>query len=113
MVPAEDHAMVLPWASVIVIMVLLNVAFTCATPDAMFFFSRRRTRVASLPILILVVPVRSGSRQAFLTSVISSCRRWPWPAPYGCARSCACAAREQEDRGGGAARDSTRDPSTA
>jgi hypothetical protein len=34
-----------------VIMVLLNDAFTCATPDAMFFFSRRRTRVASLPIL--------------------------------------------------------------
>src|ERR1700750_3437105 len=65
MVPADDHAMVLPCASVIVIMVLLNVAFTCATPDAMFFFSRRRTRVASLPILILVVPVRSGCRQAF------------------------------------------------
>src|SRR5690348_7346187 len=51
MVPADDQAMVLPCASVIVIMVLLNVAFTCATPDAMFFFSRRRTRVASLPIL--------------------------------------------------------------
>jgi hypothetical protein len=34
----------------------LNVAFTCATPEAMFFFSRRRTRVASLPITILVMP---------------------------------------------------------
>src|SRR5687767_3305523 len=43
--------MVLPCASVMVIMVLLNDAFTCATPDAMFLRSRRRTRVASLPIL--------------------------------------------------------------
>jgi hypothetical protein len=28
----------------------LNDEFTCATPDAMFLRSRRRTRVASLPI---------------------------------------------------------------
>src|SRR5476651_908952 len=51
MVPDDDHAMVLPCASVMVIIVLLNDAFTCATPDAMFLRSRRRTRVASLPIL--------------------------------------------------------------
>src|SRR6476620_5895365 len=51
MVPADDQAMVLPCASVMVIMVLLNDALTCATPEAMFFRSRRRTRpVASLPI---------------------------------------------------------------
>src|SRR5262245_28997675 len=50
MVPADDQAMVLPWASARVIMVLLNDAFTCATPEAMFLRSRRRTRVASLPI---------------------------------------------------------------
>src|ERR1700735_4559361 len=50
-VPADDQAMVLPCTSVIVIMVLLNVAFTCATPEAMFLRSRRRTRVASLLIL--------------------------------------------------------------
>src|ERR1700722_5368923 len=30
---------------------LLKDALTCATPDAMFLRSRRRTRVASLPIL--------------------------------------------------------------
>src|SRR5262245_12752819 len=42
--------MVLPCASVMVIMVLLNDAFTCATPEAMFLRSRRRTRAASLPI---------------------------------------------------------------
>src|ERR1700732_5102822 len=51
MVPEDDQAMVFPCASVIVIMVLLNEAFTCATPEAMFLRSRRRTRVASLPIL--------------------------------------------------------------
>src|SRR5262249_46798220 len=43
--------MVLPCTSVIVIIVLLKLAFTCATPEAMFLRSRRRTRVASLPIL--------------------------------------------------------------
>src|SRR5258708_19640183 len=51
MVPADDQAMVFPWASVMVIIVLLKVAFTCATPEAIFLRSRRRTRVASLPIL--------------------------------------------------------------
>ena len=52
-VAAEDQAIVLPWASVIVIIVLLNDAFTCATPEAMFLRSRRRTRVAaSLPIVL-------------------------------------------------------------
>src|SRR5271170_7835259 len=50
MVPAEDHEIVLPCASVMVIIVLLNVEFTWATPDTMFFRSRRRTRVASLDI---------------------------------------------------------------
>src|SRR6266852_8847663 len=50
MVPADDQAIVLPCASVMVIMVLLKVAFTCATPEEMFLRSRRRTRVASLPI---------------------------------------------------------------
>src|SRR6202008_3784502 len=49
-VPADDQAMVLPWASVMVIIVLLKLALTCATPEAMFLRSRRRTRVASLPI---------------------------------------------------------------
>src|ERR671935_1460209 len=51
MVPADDQAMVFPCASVMVIIVLLKVAFTCATPEAIFLRSRRRTRVASLPIL--------------------------------------------------------------
>src|SRR6202030_4611110 len=50
MVPADDQAMVFPCASVIVIIVLLKVAFTCATPEAIFLRSRRRTRAGSLPI---------------------------------------------------------------
>ena len=42
--PDDDQEIVLPCASVIVIMVLLKLALTCATPDVMFFFSRRRMR---------------------------------------------------------------------
>src|SRR5262249_61826649 len=43
--------MVLPCASVMVTMVLLNEAFTCATPAMMFLRSRRRGRapVAAAP----------------------------------------------------------------
>src|SRR5271163_1408761 len=57
--------MVLPCTSVIVIIVLLNVALTCATPEAMFLRSRRRTRVASLPI---PEPFRTGNRPRRLPS---------------------------------------------
>src|ERR1700694_4264986 len=61
LVPAEDQAMVLPWASVMVIIVLLNDAFTCATPEAMFLRSRRLTRVvASLPIVLDPFAARLG-----------------------------------------------------
>src|SRR5262245_44389354 len=42
MVPAEDQAMVLPWASVMVIIVLLKVALTWAMPELIFLRSRRR-----------------------------------------------------------------------
>src|SRR5262245_23300155 len=42
MVPDDDQAMVLPWASVMVIIVLLKEALTCATPEVMFLRSRRR-----------------------------------------------------------------------
>src|SRR5690606_18985883 len=45
--PADDQAMALPCASVMVIIVLLNVELTCATPDEMFLRSRRRMRAAS------------------------------------------------------------------
>src|SRR5262245_51624231 len=42
MVPADDQAIVLPCASVMVIIVLLNEALTCATPEVMFLRSRLR-----------------------------------------------------------------------
>src|SRR5580704_6905592 len=51
LVPADDQAMVLPCAYVMVIMVWLNEALTWATPEAMFLRSRFRTRVAYLPML--------------------------------------------------------------
>ena len=44
MVPADDQLIALPWASVMVIIVLLKLAFTCATPDEIFLRSRRLMR---------------------------------------------------------------------
>src|SRR5713101_3552725 len=76
MVPDDDQAMVLPWASVMVIMVLLKVAFTCATPEAIFLRSRRRTRVASLPILHPLAGIFPQHGPAVVTA-----DAWPdsWP----------------------------------
>src|SRR3954447_13714345 len=53
-VPADDHEIVLPCASVMVIIVLLKVELTCATPDTMFLRSLRRTRVLSLAIDLIL-----------------------------------------------------------
>jgi hypothetical protein len=51
--PDDDQAIALPWASVIVIIVLLNVAFTWAVPEVMFLRSRRRSRgAAAVPLAI-------------------------------------------------------------
>src|SRR5271168_1407506 len=62
-VPAEDQEMVLPCASVMVIIVLLNVELTWATPDTMFLRSLRRTRVASLAMGSSFRRARSANRQ--------------------------------------------------
>ncbi len=43
--------MVLPWLSVIVTMVLLKVASTCATPEVMFLRSFRRTGVRAAAVV--------------------------------------------------------------
>ena len=51
--PAEDHAIALPCASVIVITVLLKVAATWATPEVMFFLSLRRGRAAAAGFAIV------------------------------------------------------------
>src|SRR5579863_10316385 len=62
MVPDDDQAIVLPCASVMVIIVLLKVALTCATPAVMFLRSRRRMRdaagaPAAAPVPVAAAPV--------------------------------------------------------
>src|SRR3712207_2791468 len=64
MEPDDDQAIALPWTSVIVIMVLLNEAFTCATPEVMFLRSRRRTRVVSLAMADLLSSLSRPCRSA-------------------------------------------------
>src|SRR5262245_60962699 len=64
--PAEDQAMVLPWSSVMVIIVLLKLAFTCATPELMFFRSRRFTRPAGA---VAVVAAAAAGAFAIVRSV--------------------------------------------
>src|SRR5581483_1298959 len=124
MVPADDHAMVLPWASVIVIMVLLNEALTCATPEEMFLRSRRRGLArpvcccCSLAIQLQLQDEVDGSgagsapgclgfgvRQRLRQS--SSCRRSAAPCPCGCVRWCGCADPAPAARGDDAGRDSS------
>src|SRR5580658_9534267 len=68
--PALDHEMVLPCASVMVILVLLHDAFTCATPEVMFLRSRFLTRAGSLAmgfswrLLLLLAGDRLGGALA-------------------------------------------------
>ena len=50
--PADDQEIVFPWASAMVIIVLLKLAFMCATPEMIFFRSRRRILVVSLAISV-------------------------------------------------------------
>src|SRR5579863_6346599 len=54
--------MVFPCASVMVIMVLLNDAFTCATPEVMFLRSRFLTRAGSLAIDQSALLLLAGNR---------------------------------------------------
>src|SRR5208337_4256936 len=108
--PDDDHAMVLPWASVIVIIVLLKVAFTCAVPELMFLRSRRRNRGAAAAVLAIYLFPPLEFQVANSTS---SYRRSGEPAPFASAHSYACAALGPEAPSGGAARGSSRDPSAA
>ena len=70
--PDEDHAIVLPWASVIVIIVLLNEAFTWAVPDVMFLRSRLRSRGAAAAVLAMYSfpPVGSSRGRYFFLPAI-------------------------------------------
>src|ERR1700741_3083804 len=50
--PADDQEIALPCGSVMVTMVLLKVAATCATPTTTFFFSFLRARGALPPAFL-------------------------------------------------------------
>src|SRR5882672_4235752 len=52
--PADDQEMALPCPSVIVMIVLLKVAATCATPTTTFFFSFLRARDAPAALAMLL-----------------------------------------------------------
>src|SRR5882724_7503141 len=52
--PADDQEMALPALSVMVMIVLLKVAATCATPTTTFFFSFLRARDAPAGLAILL-----------------------------------------------------------
>ena len=92
--PDDDQAMVLPCASVMVTIVLLNEAFTCATPAMMFLRSLRRGRAA------VAAPVAAAAGFGHVIRFLSTyfvtfflpaiglagplrvralvCVRWPW-----------------------------------
>src|SRR5688500_12600210 len=89
--PDDPHEMVFPWVSVIVMVVLLNVALTWAMPSASI------TRFAFFPI-------------AMITSLPSSCRRLPGVGPSWCGRWCACAVHEPEVPGGDGCRGTSQCP---
>src|ERR1700727_1860688 len=59
--PADDQAMALPCASVMVITVLLNVAATWATPDVIFLRSFLRGRAPAAGLAIFLGPVPTGA----------------------------------------------------
>src|SRR5947208_9500743 len=61
------QAIVLPWASVIVIIVLLKLALTCAVPEVMFLRSRRLRRGAVVDFAIQLFRLcAAGGRALFL-----------------------------------------------
>jgi len=99
--PALDHAMTLPAGSVIVMMVLLNVACKYALPRGTFFRSRRRTRVLPFPPLRFSdIPVRilhspnasthsreSARTQYHVLAFLAPTNRSPWTTPRSRVRS--------------------------
>src|SRR3954463_9382361 len=88
--PDDPHATALPCRSVIVTVVLLKVAATCAMP------SDSMTRFVFFPVAI--------------TSSPSSCRRWRGADPSSGARWYASAVHGPEDRGDDGCRDTSRCP---
>ena len=98
--PLDDHAMVLPCASEIVIMVLLKLAATCATPAVIFFRSFLRVRAGAAAFAMFmwsfpkavgrpVRPAQGFAGGRLLTWSPSSCRQSVPPCPCEFGRWCA------------------------
>src|SRR5688572_22498561 len=99
--PELPHVTTLPWLSVIVTSVLLNVALMCATPSASTCLRARFVRG----------PPFFGF--AIISSSLSSYRQSLRACPSTCAHWCACADRAPADLCGDADRDRHRCPSNA
>ena len=67
-VPALAQAIVLPWGSVSVMMVLLNVACICAWPRGMFLFSRRGPRLGPGRLLAMLPPLFAHALGSWLVT---------------------------------------------
>src|SRR5476649_1014497 len=92
--PDEAHDSAPPWRSVIVMIVLLNDACTCATPSATFLRTFLRTRWAAelfgaLAMLTFFVSVVGRAQR-----LTSSAPGHPFSDPCGCEHWCGCAGRE-------------------
>src|SRR5687767_6922200 len=109
--PDEAQASAPPWRSVIVMMVLLNDACTCAMPSATFLRTFLLTRRAAvLTGGLAMVQCLENVTDGRLTS---SARRRPSWGPCVCARWCGCADRAPAGRGDAACPDRCPDPSVA
>src|ERR1700712_1707784 len=109
--PEDAHDSAPPWRSVIVLIVLLNDACTCATPSATFLRTFLRTRWAAELFGDLAM-------MTFLESLVraqltSSAPEHPFSDPCGCEHWCAYAGRGPAGRDDGACHDSSPDPSDA
>src|SRR5690606_41289865 len=90
---AQDRA--LPWRSVIVMIVLLKDAWTCAMPSETFFLIFLRTRDAPLLEAFAI----------FYSSIISSGKQQRGAAPCGCGRWYGCVDHVQASHACGACPD--------
>src|SRR6185436_4144334 len=95
LLPQVAQASALPWRSVIVTIVLLNDACTCAMPSATFLRTFLRTRVLAFAILWFASLVVRGWFVTRLRRARSSLR--PCAGPYACAHWCAYADLGPED----------------
>src|ERR1019366_5823110 len=96
---------VLPTGSVMVTMVLLNVACTCAMPNGTFLRSRF---LNFLPLPALAAPAFcSGFANRFYPSLFTCRQSCPCGGPCGCGHWCGCAGREPAASAGDGCRDNS------